>query len=242
MPEYGNAWATPITHNGEGMNMATWTGIWENWANNMMMQGYKVTDLPGIAQQSGEIFPKNLLSSIAAKNTLFPGADMGYTYDLASGQKQRPVSYSDPSLGMMGWQAMDPSEIAAANQYNSWANNPNNAGFEAQFGNNNYNAWLANSRGATGPRNPNVNYGNTGTGAGAPGAGGAGAGGNAGGIQTLSNGMTGGAGTVGSILGQPPAGASQGTDPLGASGTLGSLMTLPDETKQWNSGSQNGSL
>lgn len=239
MPEYGNAWPVPVTHNGAGMNMAQWVGTYEDWATKMMMQGYKVDDLPGIAAQAGEIFPKNLISSIKAKNTLFPGADMLYRYDLQGGMKQSyDHNNAEGHVGPGDWVPMDPSEIAAANQYHSWANNPGNAGYEAKFGDNNYNAWLANSRGVSGPRDPNGNYGHIVN----PGAG-AGAGGNAGGIQTMGSGMTGGQGPIGSILGQPPVGATQASDPLGASaGTLGSLMALPDETKQWNDGRQYGAL
>lgn len=226
MPEYGNPWPVPVTHNGEGMNMAQWVGTYEDWAEKMMMMGYKVDDLTGIAAQSGEIFPKNLVSSIKAKNTLFPGADMGYTYDLAGGQKQRPVSYSDPSLGMMDWQAMDPSELAAASQYNSWANNPSNAGYESTFGDNNYNAWLAASRGQS-ARPANAQGPTNGL------------------MGTLPQGAPGhaplpaGAQSLADILGQKPetTGVTSQSDPntvdpYAATSTLGGLMGTDDWKKK----------
>lgn len=148
MGETGNPWPVPITHQGEGMNMAQWVGIYEDWAQKMMGMGYKVDDLPGIVAQAGEIFPKNLIASIHAKDQLFPGADMLYEYDMTGHQKRRPYDSHDWSKGMMPWEAMDPSEIGAANSYHSWANDPNNAGYESAFGDHNYNAWLAAQHGS----------------------------------------------------------------------------------------------
>lgn len=158
MPEYGNIWALPqIPYHGEGMKMGDWVAQWEQWAERNMEQGYKIDDLVKYVQDQGEIFPKNLIASIKAKNTLFPGADMGYEYDLKSGQKRRFIDYHDPSKGYMDWVNMDPSELWAASSYNQWANDPKNAAFQASFGNNNYNAWLAYSRGVTSPKTVGAN-------------------------------------------------------------------------------------
>lgn len=246
MPEYGNPWPVPITHNGEGMNMAKWVGTYEDWATKMMMMGYSVDDLTGIAAQSGEIFPKNLVASIKAKNTLFPGADMLYRYDLQNHMKQSyDHNNAEGHVGPGDWVPMDPSEIAAADQYNSWANNPGNAGYEAAFGNNNYNAWLAASRGsgprAAGAQGPNGSLSSLFPGATNPTP-------HIQSLGTQGQEFTSGAGaqgTLGSMLGQNPKpvlglGERQ-TDPLSGSGTLGSLMSLPDENKQWNGG-QYGSV
>jgi hypothetical protein len=159
MPEYGNPWPVPATHNGEGMNMAQWVGTFEDWAEKMMGMGYKVDDLPGIAAQAGETFPRNLIASIKAKNALFPGADMLYEYDMTGHEKRRPWDSHDFSKGYMPWEQMDPSEIAAANSYHSWANNPSNAGYESSFGDNNYNAYLAATHGNHAARPGSTGYG-----------------------------------------------------------------------------------
>lgn len=249
MPEYGNPWPVPITHNGQGMNMAHWVATYEDWAEKMMMMGYKADDLPGIAAQAGEIFPKNLLASIHAKDQLFPGADMLYRYDLQNHMKQSyDHNNAEGHVGPGEWVPMDPSEIAAADNYHGWANNAGNAGYEAAFGNHNYNAWLAASRGS-GPRSANAQGPNGSLSSLFPGAT------NPMHVQSLGGeGMTSGPGqptqpgqqpgTLGSMLSTPPTAGllGSGSDSLAGLGSLGSLMTLPDEDKQWNQGNAYGTF
>lgn len=138
----------PITHNGEGMNQAKWHATYESFANQAMAQGYTLAQIVSAVQAAGETWPKDLSSSITSKNTLFPGADMGYQYDLDNHTKQRPVSYSDPSLGMMDAVPMESSEIDAANKYYAWRENPANYGLIAQYADNPYNAYVAATHGS----------------------------------------------------------------------------------------------
>lgn len=140
--------AVPITHNGAGMNQAQWHAAYESFANQAMAQGYTLNQIIAAVQAAGETWPKDLTSSIQSKNTLFPGADMGYQYDLDNHTKQRPVSYSDPSLGMMAAVPMDASEVDAANKYYAWRENPANFGLISQYGDNPYNAYVAATHGA----------------------------------------------------------------------------------------------
>lgn len=202
--------------------MAKWVGTFEDWAEKMMMMGYKVDDLPGIAAQAGETFPKNLIASIKAKNSLFPGADMLYEYDLDNYMKRSyPHKNADypEGTGYGEWVKMDPSEMAAQKSYYGWKENPANYGSIGQFGENPYNAWLANSRGVNQPRAANDT--NPRTVNGQPynpyGLGGQGQ----------------GSGTLGSLLQSPPQLQDLSSSPaltgLEGSGTIGQLLTDPNE-------------
>lgn len=138
----------PRTNNGANMNMATWVGTYESWANQMMSLGYKLNDIISMVKQAGETWPKNLTASITSKNTLFPGADMLYRYDLDNHMKQSyDHNNADGHVGAGEWVPMDASEVDAANKYYAWRENPANAGVIAQYGDNPYNAYVAATHG-----------------------------------------------------------------------------------------------
>lgn len=141
----GDDWSIPITHNGEGMNMAHWVGIWEEWMNRMLANGYQIDDLTRIAATQGEQFPKSLIATAKSKNTLFPSANMLYEYDLDN--KMRRSYPHNNSQGMVGpgeWEPMTSSEIQSANDYYAWRENPKNYDFiDKSFGGNAYNAYLS---------------------------------------------------------------------------------------------------
>lgn len=143
----GDDWSVPQTNNGEGMNMAKWVGIWEEWMNRMLSNGFQVKDLPAIAAQHGEQFPKSLLATATSKNTLFPSANMLFEYDLDNKMKRSyPHNNADypGGTGYGEWQPMDQSEVQSANDYYAWRENPKNYDFiDNKFGGNAYNAYLS---------------------------------------------------------------------------------------------------
>jgi hypothetical protein len=150
MPNSGYI-APPKEPPGGWKNQAQWIGNVEYWSEEMFKLGYSLDDLKKIYQSDiGEPFPRNLENSIKAKNWLFPGADMLQEYDLQHHQKRsyphKNAEYPE-GTGYGEWTPMDPSEIAAANQYTDWRNNP---GHEWMLGataadpeGNPYQAWLA---------------------------------------------------------------------------------------------------
>lgn len=141
----------PVAPDGGWKNDAQWIGNVEYWSEEMMKLGYDLDTIKGIyTKHIGDPFPKNLANSILAKNWLFPGADMLYTYDLASGKKKlNQYTSNEGTKGPGDWVDMDPSEKAAVNQYYGWRNDPahewmikatiNSSGPEG----NPYQAWLA---------------------------------------------------------------------------------------------------
>lgn len=116
----------PVAPDGGWKNDAQWIGNVEYWSEEMMKLGYGLDDIKKIyTQHIGDPFPKNLANSILAKNWLFPGADMLYTYDLQNHQKKlNQYTSNEGTKGPGEWQPMDPSEIAAVNQYYGWRNDP----------------------------------------------------------------------------------------------------------------------
>lgn len=160
----GDGWSVPVTNNGEGMNMAKWVGIWEEWMNHMLAAGFQIDDLPKIAAQHGEQFPKSLIATAKSKNTLFPSANMLFEYDLDNKMKR---SYPHNSLeGQKGpgeWVPMSPEEIKSANDYYAWRENPKNFDWiDNKFGGNAYNAYLSAGNGyrVQGPLGANAKVSN----------------------------------------------------------------------------------
>jgi len=147
----GDGWPVPITNHGEGMNMAKWVGIYQEFAERMMMQGWRIEDVKKMVEQAGETFPKSLLASTHANNSLFPGANSLMEYDLA-GRKKRSFPHKNADYpegtGPGEWEDMSGDEVGRANDFWNWKENPANASFIDKFGTDNaYNAWLAYSRG-----------------------------------------------------------------------------------------------
>lgn len=144
MPGAGD-WPVPRTNNGAGMNMAQWVQAWENWAYPMMAAGWNIDDLVKMAAAEGEQFPKSLISTIKAKNTLFPQADPMAEYDLDNKMKRSfPHSSKEGEKGYGEWVPMEPWELQQANDYYAWRENPANyRTIDQDFRGNAYNAYLA---------------------------------------------------------------------------------------------------
>lgn len=141
----GDGWTVPVTNNGEGMNMAKWVGIWEEWMNRMLAAGFQIDDLPKIAEQHGEKFPKSLIATATSKNTLFPSANMLFEYDLDNHMKRSyPHNSNEGEKGPGEWEPMSAEEVKSAADYYAWRENPKNYDWiDNKFGGNAYNAYLS---------------------------------------------------------------------------------------------------
>jgi hypothetical protein len=144
----------PRTNNGEGMNMATWVHIWEEWGREMLRVGFLPDQLPAIAEAQGEHFPKSLVATFNAQDQLGPRADMLQQYDLAAGQQRSyPHINADypEGTGFGEWQAIPDNVRSAQNDFFNWAYDPANAAWIDKFGGHAYAAWMASPSGRGAP-------------------------------------------------------------------------------------------
>ncbi len=125
-------YGAPREPEGGWKNNAQWIGNVQKWTEDMIRQGFNLSDVMKIYQDEiGEPFPKNLKNTIEGNDWLFPGQDAMYEYDLAHHQK-RHFTYNDPAQpgqqkGPFDWVPMEEGEIANANQYYGWRNDPSHA-------------------------------------------------------------------------------------------------------------------
>lgn len=144
----------PRTNNGEGMNMATWVSIWQDWGREMLRLGFLPDQLPAIAEAQGEHFPKSLVATFNAQDALGPNADMLQQYDYDHFQQRSyPHKNADypEGTGFGEWGPIPQNVLQSHNDFYSWKENPANYAWIDKFGGHAYTAWMASPTGRGAP-------------------------------------------------------------------------------------------